>query len=65
MKHETTNNRECYSKEFLEKTIEVWQPYSPTFLTLEDAEEIIDNMTGLFKFLIELDKKYGKEEKNI
>lgn len=53
------------NKEFLEKTIKVWQPYSPTPLSLEDAEEIIDNMTGLFEFLIELDKEYGKEEKNI
>lgn len=54
-----------YSRKFLKKTIDVWQPYSHTLLSLEDAEEIIDNMTGLFEFLIELDKKYGKEEEDV
>lgn len=65
VKHKLSDNTKDYSKEFLDKTIKVWQPYSHTLLSLEDAEEIIDNMTGLFEFLIELDKKYGKEEKNI
>ena len=54
-----------YSKEFLEKTIKVWQPYTPTPLTSEDAREIAENMTELFKFLFELDEKYKKEEKKI
>jgi hypothetical protein len=51
-----------YSKEFLEKTIQVWQPLSEKELTEEDAREIVENMTGLFSFLIELDEKYGKEK---
>lgn len=51
-----------FSKEFLEKTIKVWQPYSPAPLTLEDAREIAENMTGLAAFLFELEQKYGKEE---
>lgn len=51
-----------FSKAFLEKTIEVWQPYSPVPLTLEDAREIAENVTGLFCLLDELEQKYGKEK---
>ena len=46
-----------YSKEFLNKTIEIWQPYSPAPLSLNDAIEITDNMTALFNFLISKEKK--------
>ena len=46
-----------YSKDFLDKTIEVWQPYFPIPLTLKDAREITENMTALFNFLIRHDKK--------
>jgi hypothetical protein len=46
------NQSSKYSKEFLEKTIKVWQPYSPTPLSLNDAREITENMTALFNFLI-------------
>ncbi|MFA5794681.1 MAG: hypothetical protein WC980_06420 [Candidatus Brocadiia bacterium] len=52
-----------YSKEFLEKTIKVWQPYSAAPLSLEDAREIAENMLGLCALLSELEKKYGEEEK--
>jgi len=45
------------SKEFLDKTIETWQPYFPDPLSLKDAREIIDNMTALFNFLIKHDRK--------
>ncbi|HAJ33304.1 MAG TPA: hypothetical protein DCK79_08005 [Candidatus Atribacteria bacterium] len=41
-----------YSRKFLEKTIQVWQPYFPTPLTMRDAREITQNMTALFNFLI-------------
>ena len=51
-----------FSREFLEKTIAVWQPYSPIPLSLEDAREIAENMTGLFCLLAELEQKYGKEK---
>jgi hypothetical protein len=54
-----------YSKEFLEKTIKLWQPYSPLPLSVENAQEIAENMANLFKLLIELDKKYGKEKANL
>jgi len=52
-----------YSKEFLDKTIKVWQPYSTTPLSLNDAREITENMTALFDFLINNDgKSKGTEE---
>ena len=50
------------NRDFLRKTIEVWQPLSEKRLTEEDAREIVENVTGLFSFLIELDQKYGKEK---
>lgn len=46
-----------YSKEFLNKTIQVWQPFSPTPLSLNDAREITGNITALFNFLITEEKK--------
>ena len=46
-----------YSKDFLDKTIKVWQPYSPTPLSINDAREITENMTALFDFLINNDGK--------
>jgi hypothetical protein len=54
-----------FSKKFLERTIEVWQPYSPTPLTLEDAKEIAKNTCRLFKLLNQLDKKYNQDGKKI
>jgi len=56
---------EKYSKEFLNKTIKVWQPYSPTPLSLNDAREITGNMTALFNFLLTENKNIkNKEGKN-
>ena len=46
-----------YSKDFLDKTIEIWQPYFSAPLTMRDAREITENMTALFNFLIQHDKK--------
>jgi len=46
-----------YSKEFLKSTIQIWQPYSPTPLSLNDAREITENITALFNFLITEEKK--------
>lgn len=51
-----------FSKEYLEKTIKVWQRYSPTPLSLEDAREIAENMIGLCAFLCELEQKNEKCE---
>jgi hypothetical protein len=47
-----------FSREFLERTIEVWQPRYDHPLTLEEAREIAENLIGLFKLLAGLDRKY-------
>jgi hypothetical protein len=49
-----------FTKEFLERTIEVWQPRYDYPLTLEDAREIAENMIGLFKLLDNLDKTHAR-----
>ena len=60
------NQPSKYSKEFLNKTIEVWQPFSPTLLSLNDAREITENMTALFNFLLTENKNIkSKEGKNV
>ncbi len=51
-----------FSEEFLQRTIKVWQPHYPYPLTLEDAREIAENMTGLFRLLDKLDRKYADEK---
>jgi len=51
------NQSSKYSKEFLDKTIQVWQPYFPTPLTMRDAREITQNMTALFNFLLAHESK--------
>ena len=45
------------SKEFLEETIKVWQPYSKKPLSLADAEEMTRNMIQFIELLIEIDRK--------
>jgi len=56
------NQSSKYRKEFLAKTINVWQPYCPTPLSLNDAREITENMTALFDFLITVDIKNNQKE---
>ena len=51
-----------YSKDFLHRTIEVWQPYFPDPLTMRDAREITQNMTALFNFLIAHEDKPEETE---
>jgi len=48
---------------FLDRTIEVFQPYSPTELTREDDREIAANVTGLFGILLQLKKARIAREK--
>ncbi|MBI2471486.1 MAG: hypothetical protein HYV59_09630 [Planctomycetes bacterium] len=52
-----------FSKEYLEKTIKVWQLHSLTPLSMEDAREIAENMIGLYSFLLELEQKSSVEER--
>ena len=54
-----------YSTEFLKRTIEVWQPYYSTPLTLEDAREIAENMVNLATLLLELDEMAHEEGKQV
>lgn len=39
--------------DFLDRTIEVWQPYSAKKLTREDAREITHNVMGFIRLLRE------------
>ena len=39
------------SRDLLDETIEVWQPYSTGPLTREDAREILSNVSGFFRVL--------------
>lgn len=48
---------EKYSKNFIKKTIKVWQPFSDILLSSNDAIEITENMTALFNFLISKEKE--------
>jgi len=57
-----THSPVSLSPEFIQKTIRVWQPYSDTPLTEEDAREITTNMVSFIRFLEELDRKYGNEK---
>ncbi len=50
-----------FSKEFLELTIQEWQPHSQERLTLEDAAEIAENMLGLLKVLHRIDQRIKRE----
>lgn len=52
-----------YSRELIDETIEVWQPYYETKLTDEDACEIIENAAAFFGALIgwRHDLRYGRE----
>ena len=43
-----------FSREFLEETRKVWQPLSPTPLSLDDAKEISENMVALVQLINEL-----------
>jgi hypothetical protein len=51
-----------YSKEFLNKTIQVWQPFSSAPLSLKDAREITENVTALFSFLLAENKNINKNK---
>jgi len=39
--------------QFIERTLKAWQPHTPKVLTLEDAREIVGNVTGFFEILME------------
>ena len=53
-----------YPKEFLEKTIRVWQPHYKRRLTLEDARKITNNMVSLVHCLQDIDKSIKAKQSN-
>lgn len=52
------------SKGFLEETVLVWQPFSSSILSHEDARELAENITGLFSLLSEWGRKDCEKAKN-
>ena len=43
-----------YPKDYLQRTINLFQPHSEAPLTLEDAQQLADDVLDLFEYLIEL-----------
>jgi len=50
-----------YSSEHIQQTIQVWQTYSDSPITENEAVKINDNLLDLLSFLEELHNKYEKE----
>ena len=46
-----------WDESFLKRTIEEWQPCSKEPLTLQDAQEIAENMAGLLQLLGRIDRR--------
>jgi len=46
-----------WDEAFLKRTIEEWQPLSKEPLTPTDAQEICDNMVGLFQVLVRIERR--------
>ncbi len=53
-----------HSEELLGKTITIWQPFSSSVLSEEDAREVTKNITGLFSLLLEWKRKDDEETKD-
>ena len=46
-----------WDEAFLKRTIDEWQPCSKEPLTLQDTQEIADNMAGLFQVLMKIEQR--------
>jgi len=46
-----------WDEAFLKRTIEEWQPCAKEPLTLQDAQEIADNVAGLFQVLMKIERR--------
>lgn len=59
-----TRNAYCstYSHELLEEVRATWQPHADRELSLEDAREIVDNLTDFFVLLDEWDRRDRRDE---
>ena len=40
-------------RELIQQTLDFWQPRTPQTLTPEDARQIVENLTGFFRILLE------------
>ncbi len=49
------------NREFVEETLRVWQPRAGGWLTEDDAREIVTNMAGFFRTLLEWDRDARRE----
>ncbi|MCI0413959.1 hypothetical protein L0222_14320 [bacterium] len=47
--------------QLLKKAIETFQPFCDRKLTMEDAQEIVENITGFARVLIEWEEKERKQ----
>ena len=46
-----------WDEAFLKRTIEEWQPCSKEPLTLQDAQEIAENVAGLLRMLSRIERR--------
>ena len=46
-----------WDEAFLKRTIDEWQPCNKEPLTLQDAQEIADNVAGLFQVLLKVERR--------
>ena len=49
-----------YSRKIIDLTRQVWMEDSHSFISDQDAIEILDNTIALFDLILELEEKYGK-----
>ncbi len=54
-----------FDETFLKETIEAWQPLSAEPLTMADAREIAESMTGFFAALARCAKEAGQTSAKI
>lgn len=47
-------------RQFIDQTLEVWQPRTSRALTREDARQIAENVTGFFRILLEWEAAEGR-----
>ena len=62
--HGVFNFMSIYSKEFMDGTIKVSQPFSSSVLLDEEAREITDNIIGLSSLLSAWQNKDGEKNEN-
>ncbi len=51
-----------WDEAFLKRTLEEWQPCAKEPLTLQDAQEIADNVAGLFQVLLRIERRIQRAQ---